>query len=482
MSPRALWRRWWAAWRAPGGAEEHAPRPVHRLPALGPAPDPLGDALIRLRRTVDEGRWEDLPLAWFRVDEAKAAAAWYDVGHEPPPAVLPEEQALAERLARGAGSDDGQAMVRYRLLVAQLPALVAAGGRRASEALRTGYELMARAPDVLSPYGRWLLAAAVCRAARDHEELARQTERFRMVTADHRATDGASMAFVPGGEFRLPLPLAVTDLLDLPGMPTRQEALKRDAPRHITRAFLGLTERSRRIFLRAFMRREAAYHNGYPWRKPPWLASEGIVFVRVPVILPAFFIDRRPVDQAMFAAFVAAQALWRPSQAPPYAVDRASYLRDWRDDRPPADALSEPVTSVSYQACRAYLAAAGKLLPTEAQWVWALLGPDVPETRQAGPETRPTMTSDDRGLPVRKAAERGLHLLLPERVYDFDGCCPLLPWDPDRVLSDPHGPATGAAHVWRSPSARGRVSDRAGEPALTFRGVVPASRLWAGGR
>ncbi len=454
------------------------------------ARDQLVQALLELRQVVEAGRAEDLALAWFRVDEAKAAVVWYEAGRAPAyPAVLPEEQALAERafrmvtgrpvtaanlLQRGG---DQLSMLRYRLIVSRLPMWCATGGRRAAEALRLAYELMNHSRDVLSPYGRWLLAAAVCQAARDDEELARQRERFRLVTGDYRAGDGSSMMFISGGDFDLPLPTSLTEVLDQRGMPTRLEAMKKDAPAEITRFFLRLTPRGQQVFMKAFLRREEAYRNGYPWRKPPWLASEGYVFVKTRVHLPAFFIDRRPISHAMFQDFVHRSKVWLPSRVSSHAVDRDTYLPSWNGDMPSLGQLNEPVTGVSYQAVRAYVAAHGKQLPTEAQWVFALVGAEVPETRQVGAESRPSMSDEERAIHGRRAAEHGLHVLLPERVYDFDGA-----WHfnvDDTPLHDPRGPSSGSAHVWRTPTARGRVPDLAGDANLTFRGVVPASRVWA---
>jgi hypothetical protein len=456
-------------------------------------PDALSDALLRLRRAIDEQRLEDLPLAWFRVDEAKAAAVWYSVSETPAhEAVLPEEQALAEhawRLATGrapiasallAAEPGPLPMVHYRLLVAHLPAWTALGGRRAAEAIRLAYGLMKRAPDVLSPYGRWLLATAVCRAARDVEEEARQTERFRLVTADHHGADGALMAFCGGGEFELPLPLAVGDILDLRDIPTTQEAFKRDAPKDIARLFMSLTEGSRRVFMRSYLRREQAYANGYPWSKPPWVASEGWVFVRQKVVVPAFFIDRRPVSNGQFYEFTRRHAEWRPSHASRFATERGAYLTGWLGDRPPWSNVVSPVTGVGYQACRAYVAATGKQLPSEAQWVLAMLGGEPPEPRLAAPEERPGLSAEEMSSHVRRAAERGLALPLAERLHDFDGELPLLPWDFTRVLVNPLGPPSGSAHLWRGPITRGRLPDTAGDPNLTFRGVLPASLLWTG--
>lgn len=493
---RARLRWWWRRRRRIALASRAGVEAAQRLaqPAA-PTTDPLPEALLRLRRVVDELRLSDLALAWYRVDEAKAAAAGYSLATAPVyPAVLPEEQALAERLYRqvtgrqadlaelSAPADDPLPMVRYRLLVAALPVAVAQGGTTARLAVGAAYPLLHQAPDLLSPYGCWLLAQSVCLAARDREEAARQAERFRLVTTDQRGADGSVMVFVSGGEFRLPVPMPLTRLLDLPGMPTRIEVFKRDAPPEVTRIFLGLTPRSRQLFLRAFARREEAYLNGRPWLKPPSLTSEGTVFCLARAVVPAFFVDREPISNERFAEFTRLRSMWLPSRVPRHAVDRDTYLPHWSQDQPPRAMRGAPVTGVSYQAARGYVAAYGKHLPSEAQWLLAMVGAEVPETRQLAADSRPTMTPEERGSYAKRAAERGIELTLPERVYDFDGCCPMLPYDPERVLYDPRGPLNGLGHLWRSPTARGRVPDPAGDANLTFRGVLPASAVWTAGR
>ncbi|MBI5834909.1 MAG: SUMF1/EgtB/PvdO family nonheme iron enzyme [Armatimonadetes bacterium] len=493
---RARLRWWWRRRRRVSLAGRAGLAAAQRLAQpTAPTTDPLSEALLRLRRVIDEQRLSDLALAWYRVDEAKAAAVGYSLATAPAyPPMLPEEQALAERLWRqttGRGADlaelsapvdDPLPMVRYRLLVALLPSAVAAGGATARGAIGAAYPLLHQAPDMLSPYGRWLLAQAVCRAARDREESARQAERFRLVTTDQRAADGSIMVFVSGGEFRLPVPMPLTRLLDLPGMPTRRDSFKRDAPPEIARIFLGLTPRGRQIFLRAFARREEAYLNGRPWLKPPNLTSEGTVFCLARAVVPAFFIDREPISNERFAEFTRTHPLWRPSRVSRHAVDRDTYLPHWSADQPPRAMRQSPITGVSYQSARAYVAGCGKHLPTEAQWLLAMVGAEVPETRQLAADSRPTMTAEERTLYATRAAERGIELTLPERLYDFDGCCPLLPYDPERVLYDPRGPASGAGHLWRTPTARGRVPDPAGDANLTFRGVLAASTVWTAGR
>jgi len=84
--------------------------------------------------------------------------------------------------------------------------------------------------------------------------------------------------------------------------------------------------------------------------------------------MPAFFIDRTPVTNAQFRAFLDASG-WRPR-------DPHNFLRHWRDGAPPAGWDNKPVTWVSIEDARAYAAWAGKRLPREWEWQYAAQGHD----------------------------------------------------------------------------------------------------------
>ena len=83
----------------------------------------------------------------------------------------------------------------------------------------------------------------------------------------------------------------------------------------------------------------------------------------------AYWLDIRPVTNAEFLEFVRAHPQWRRSRVSPLFADRG-YLADWAGDLElgPAAPADAPVVRVSWFAARAYAKAAGKRLPTTAEW------------------------------------------------------------------------------------------------------------------
>lgn len=100
----------------------------------------------------------------------------------------------------------------------------------------------------------------------------------------------------------------------------------------------------------------------YPWEDSPRRAH------RHRIEIAAFAIDRHPVTNAQFKAF-----LDDSGYAP---GDAANFLAHWRDGAPAEGTADRPVTWVGIEDARAYAAWAGKRLPREWEWHYAAQGDD----------------------------------------------------------------------------------------------------------
>ncbi len=110
------------------------------------------------------------------------------------------------------------------------------------------------------------------------------------------------------------------------------------------------------------------------------------------VTVRPFKLDRRPVTNAQFLAFVTAHPQWQRARVAPLFAD-ATYLAHWQTPlelgaraRP-----QQPVTHVSWFAARAYCKARGARLPTWHEWEYAAAASEsVPDAR-ADPRWRQTI-------------------------------------------------------------------------------------------
>ncbi|WP_326538395.1 SUMF1/EgtB/PvdO family nonheme iron enzyme [Pseudorhodoferax sp.] len=100
----------------------------------------------------------------------------------------------------------------------------------------------------------------------------------------------------------------------------------------------------------------------YPWETTPRRQH------RRRFVMKRFFIDRTPVTNAQFKAFVDASG-YRPA-------DGHNFLRHWAGGAPPAGWAHKPVTWVALEDARTYAAWAGKRLPREWEWQYAAQGSD----------------------------------------------------------------------------------------------------------
>ena len=148
------------------------------------------------------------------------------------------------------------------------------------------------------------------------------------------------------------------------------------------------------------------------------------------IAVAAFSMDRTPVTNGQFLAFVKAHAEWRRDRVAG-ALAETNYLAQWGA----ADALGgadpdQPVVNVSWFAARAYCGARGMRLPTEAEWEHAADASATSPDASADPAWRAhvfalTMRPTPATLPrVGLGAPnfwgvRDLHGLVWEWVEDF---------------------------------------------------------------
>jgi formylglycine-generating enzyme required for sulfatase activity len=92
--------------------------------------------------------------------------------------------------------------------------------------------------------------------------------------------------------------------------------------------------------------------------------------VRIPIA--RFSLDRRPVTNAEFLAFVVRHPSWRRDHVVSLFADR-DYLSQWAGALALGEAAAarQPVTRVSWFAARAYCESVGARLPTWYEWEFA---------------------------------------------------------------------------------------------------------------
>ena len=100
----------------------------------------------------------------------------------------------------------------------------------------------------------------------------------------------------------------------------------------------------------------------YPWEGAPRRHHRKVIEIE------PFYIDRHPVTNAEFKAFLDATG-YRPE-------DDHNFLEDWKDGQFPPGWEAKPVTWVSLEDARAFARWAQKRLPREWEWQYAAQGTD----------------------------------------------------------------------------------------------------------
>lgn len=145
--------------------------------------------------------------------------------------------------------------------------------------------------------------------------------------------------------------------------------------------------------------------------------------------VPAFWLDREPVTNAEFLAFVRARPAWRRDRARPLLVD-AGYLAHWAGPLALGAAPPRaPVVHVSWFAARAYCAWRGGRLPREAEWELAAAADEHRRDASADPAFERRILAwyaapmparlPDVGGPANAWGVRDLHGLVWEWIEDF---------------------------------------------------------------
>jgi formylglycine-generating enzyme required for sulfatase activity len=163
--------------------------------------------------------------------------------------------------------------------------------------------------------------------------------------------------------------------------------------------------------------------------RPQFPATPQIAKDGVPVA--AFRLDRVPVTNAEFLAFVTSHPKWRRDRVARIFAD-SGYLANWAapDALGPDLDPKAPVTRVSWFTAKAYCAARGDRLPTEDEWEFAAsASPTAPDGRDDPAWAQQILTWYSQPNTARPVGQtppnfwgvQDLHGLVWEWVYDFNG-------------------------------------------------------------
>ncbi|MBM3879239.1 MAG: formylglycine-generating enzyme family protein [Verrucomicrobia bacterium] len=117
-----------------------------------------------------------------------------------------------------------------------------------------------------------------------------------------------------------------------------------------------------------FRIRECGFYESSPPNPVIWQRLHRRHEIERTVRLGPFALDRTPVTNEQFAAFLAATA-YRPPQP-------ENFLKHWAQGAPPPGQMDHPVVYVDLADARAYARWAGKRLPADEEWQFAAQGTD----------------------------------------------------------------------------------------------------------
>ena len=150
------------------------------------------------------------------------------------------------------------------------------------------------------------------------------------------------------------------------------------------------------------------------------------------VELGRFALDRRPVTNAAFLAFVREHTHWRRDRVARLFAD-TQYLSHWHGDTELGDTAlpAQPVTRVSWFAAKAYCEAQGARLPTWYEWEFAAAADEGSPDARNDPEWRQRILGwyaepSSRALPEVARSQANyygiydLHGLVWEWVLDYN--------------------------------------------------------------
>ena len=217
------------------------------------------------------------------------------------------------------------------------------------------------------------------------------------------------------------------------------------------------------------------------------------------VFLDAFYIDKYPVTNAQYKAFVDANPQWSKQDIPKKYHD-VDYLRHWRGNSFPKTEGDHPVVNVSWYAAMAYAQWQGKRLPTEAEWEKAARGGVDGQKYPWGDFADPSMANYDWN--VGKTTPTGTY---PPNGYDLhDMCGNVWEWCLDAyhegvsTSSSPRNPISGANTIewivnhfvdvesnrvlrggsWRIPASLVRTANRNAESPSFSLNVIGFRCVW----